>query len=66
MPKPRTRKPSTTTNDGFEAKLWQMAGALRGSRDAAKYTHVTLGAMPSIVRTNLVLADTLPICWETY
>lgn len=28
---------------GYEAKLWQMADALRGSMDAAEYKHVALG-----------------------
>ena len=28
---------------GYEAKLWQMADALRGSMDAAEYKHVVLG-----------------------
>jgi type I restriction enzyme M protein len=30
-------------NVGYEAQLWQMADALRGSMDAAKYKHVVLG-----------------------
>jgi hypothetical protein len=28
---------------GYEAQLWQMANALRGSMDAAEYKHVVLG-----------------------
>ncbi|MBN1321401.1 MAG: type I restriction-modification system subunit M N-terminal domain-containing protein, partial [Thermoleophilia bacterium] len=28
---------------GYEAQLWQMADALRGSMDAAEYKHVALG-----------------------
>ena len=28
---------------GYEAELWQMADALRGSMDAAEYKHVALG-----------------------
>src|SRR5713101_8477542 len=28
---------------GYEAELWQMADALRGSMDAAEYKHVVLG-----------------------
>jgi|AMFO01.1.fsa_nt_gi Type I restriction-modification system methyltransferase subunit len=28
---------------GYEAQLWQMAAALRGSMDAAEYKHVVLG-----------------------
>ena len=30
-------------NIGYEAELWQMADALRGSMDAAEYKHVVLG-----------------------
>jgi len=40
-------KSNTTKNDGatvgYEAQLWQMADALRGSMDAAEYKHVVLG-----------------------
>src|SRR5690606_1543570 len=43
-PKKMTRG---TANDGatlgYEAQLWQMADALRGSMDAAEYKHVVLG-----------------------
>ena len=37
--------PSKTTaaTVGYEAELWQMADALRGSMDAAEYKHVALG-----------------------
>ena len=42
MPKP-AKKPPTAANIGYEAQLWQMADALRGSMDAAEYKHVTLG-----------------------
>ncbi len=28
---------------GYDARLWQMADALRGSMDAAEYKHVVLG-----------------------
>ncbi len=34
---------SSGTLAGYEAKLWQMADALRGSMDAAEYKHVVLG-----------------------
>jgi len=40
---------ATKTNDGtaatvdYEARLWQMADALRGSMDAGEYKHVVLG-----------------------
>ena len=46
MPTARQRKTQPKGNgDGehFEAKLWQMADALRGSMDAAEYKHVVLG-----------------------
>jgi type I restriction enzyme M protein len=33
----------TGVNVGYEAKLWEMADALRGSMDAAEYKHVVLG-----------------------
>ncbi|MGP1679611.1 MAG: type I restriction-modification system subunit M [Burkholderiales bacterium] len=33
----------TSANVGYEAELWQMADALRGSMDAAEYKHVVLG-----------------------
>ncbi len=39
----RTRKKGTGANIGYEAQLWQMADALRGSMDAAEYKHVVLG-----------------------
>ncbi|MFH1219054.1 MAG: class I SAM-dependent DNA methyltransferase [Candidatus Eisenbacteria bacterium] len=38
-----TPKNSTGANVGYEAELWQMADALRGSMDAAEYKHVVLG-----------------------
>jgi type I restriction enzyme M protein len=34
---------SSTATLGYEAQLWQMADALRGSMDAAEYKHVVLG-----------------------
>ena len=34
---------TTSANVGYEAELWQMADALRGSMDAAEYKHVVLG-----------------------
>ena len=41
------RSAGAATNDGatvgYEAQLWQMADALRGSMDAAEYKHVVLG-----------------------
>jgi type I restriction enzyme M protein len=33
----------TAANVGYEAELWRMADALRGSMDAAEYKHVVLG-----------------------
>src|SRR5438477_13166983 len=47
MPKARQntpqRKGDTAATLGYEAQLWQMADALRGSMDAAEYKHVVLG-----------------------
>lgn len=53
--RPRTTYPSnaavasrtndTTTNLGFEARLWAAADALRNNMDAAEYKHVVLGLM---------------------
>ena len=42
----RRKKDAPTTNGatvGYEADLWRMADALRGSMDAAEYKHVVLG-----------------------
>jgi type I restriction enzyme M protein len=36
-------KNGTAANVGYEAELWRMADALRGSVDAAEYKHVVLG-----------------------
>jgi type I restriction enzyme M protein len=36
-------KAATAATVGYEAELWQMADALRGSMDAAEYKHVVLG-----------------------
>jgi len=41
-PKP-ARSTETAANLGYEAELWRMADALRGSMDAAEYKHVVLG-----------------------
>ena len=35
--------PTTAATVGYEAELWKMADALRGSMDAAEYKHVVLG-----------------------
>ena len=35
--KASTAKNATAANVGYEAELWQMADALRGSMDAAEY-----------------------------
>jgi type I restriction enzyme M protein len=43
MPDHMRTATSTGATIGFEAKLWQMADALRGSMDAAEYKHVVLG-----------------------
>jgi type I restriction enzyme M protein len=45
MPRPKTRNHDTAANVGYEAQLWQMADALRGSMDAAEYKHVCLGLL---------------------
>ena len=39
----RTPRLQSAAKVGYEAKLWQMADALRGSMDAAEYKHVVLG-----------------------
>ena len=38
-----TKPADNSATTGYEAKLWQMADALRGSMDAAEYKHVVLG-----------------------
>jgi type I restriction enzyme M protein len=43
MPKVKNHKENNGANVGYEAQLWQMADALRGSMDAAEYKHVVLG-----------------------
>jgi len=46
MPRRKTKneaKNSTSATVGYEAQLWRMADALRGSMDAAEYKHVVLG-----------------------
>ncbi len=47
MPRRATKRPrgshDTGANIGYEAQLWQLADALRGSMDAAEYKHVVLG-----------------------
>jgi type I restriction enzyme M protein len=40
---PRVSQLATSTEPGFEAKLWSMADALRNNMDAAEYKHVVLG-----------------------
>ena len=37
------KAPSSSATTGYEAELWKMADALRGSMDAAEYKHVVLG-----------------------
>jgi type I restriction enzyme M protein len=41
--KSNQKKANSGANVGYEAELWQMADALRGSMDAAEYKHVVLG-----------------------
>ena len=43
MARKRSQKNDTATSLSYEAQLWQMADALRGSMDAAEYKHVVLG-----------------------
>ena len=43
MAKATKTNKGTAANVGYEAELWQMADALRGSMDAAEYKHVVLG-----------------------
>jgi type I restriction enzyme M protein len=40
---PKISRADTAATVGYEAHLWQMADALRGSMDAAEYKHVVLG-----------------------
>ena len=41
--KKTNQKTNNGANVGYEAELWRMADALRGSMDAAEYKHVVLG-----------------------
>ncbi len=41
----RPKKTNTAANIGYEAQLWQMADALRGSMDSGEYKHVVLGLL---------------------
>ena len=41
--KQKTQPKGNGDGERFEAKLWRMADALRGSMDAAEYKHVVLG-----------------------
>ncbi len=46
MPKSKKKEKTASksgANVGYEAELWKMADALRGSMDAAEYKHVVLG-----------------------
>jgi len=43
--KKATSKAKTSANVGYEAQLWLMADALRGSMDASEYKHVVLGLL---------------------
>jgi len=43
MARIKGKQSDTAANVGYEAQLWQMADALRGSMDAAEYKHVVLG-----------------------
>ena len=39
----KTQSNANSATTGYEAELWRMADALRGSMDAAEYKHVVLG-----------------------
>ena len=39
----KTQPDGNSATTGYEAELWRMADALRGSMDAAEYKHVVLG-----------------------
>lgn len=41
--RPRSKSAKNGATVGYEAQLWEMADALRGSMDAAEYKHVALG-----------------------
>src|SRR5215467_793000 len=43
MAQAKKQSKNNGANVGYEAELWQMADALRGSIDAAEYKHVVLG-----------------------
>ena len=43
LPKVATKQTNGGATTGYEAELWGMADALRGSMDAAEYKHVVLG-----------------------
>jgi type I restriction enzyme M protein len=43
MARPKKHTNGTAANIGYEAELWQMADALRGSMDSGVYKHVVLG-----------------------
>jgi len=45
MARPKKQANGTAANIGYEAELWQMADALRGSMDASEYKHVVLGLL---------------------
>ena len=45
MARPKKTTNGTAANIGYEAQLWQMADALRGSMDAGEYKHVALGLL---------------------
>jgi type I restriction enzyme M protein len=45
MARPKKQANGTAANIGYEAELWQMADALRGSMDAGEYKHVVLGLL---------------------
>ncbi|NJD37274.1 MAG: SAM-dependent DNA methyltransferase [Geobacter sp.] len=45
MARPKKSTNGTAATIGYEAQLWQMADALRGSMDSGEYKHVVLGLL---------------------
>ena len=60
--KSKTTPQDTAANVGYEAQLWQMADALRGSMDAAENKHVVLGLIfLKYISDNLERKSVLPL-----
>ena len=43
-----SRQTDSGVTTGYEARLWSMADALRGSMDASEYKHVVLGPLATL------------------